>query len=207
MPKAIESKDVTAISVPECLENLTPKQKKFAELYAVNGNAAKSALLAGYKTTGDGGDIGYALSHNPNVIPAVEYYRAIFADQSTYTPEKVIKEWCEMASVDVSAFVDDDWDMVSKSQLTPAQRHALVGLETSDTKFGRKVKPKFAKVEALKELGKLLGMYASEEGKSQGLDIQINLGTQVNVSVSEHSTETDTEIGHLTIKRAQRGES
>lgn len=199
MAKALENKEVVVI---EALERLTPKQKKFAELFAVSDNASKSARLAGYST--ESSDGGYQLAHNPRVLDAVAYYRELFADATQYTPEKIIKEWAQLASVDVSAFVTDDWELRPKGQLTEAQRRALVGLEVIDKKDGRTVKPKFAKVEALREIGRLLGMYADEQAGSKGLDITINLGNQVNVSVDTSSVSTDTEVGHLTIRKAQR---
>ena len=206
MAKDLQKQDVSASTVPECLENLTPKQKKFAELYALNGNASKSVLLAGYEASGTEHVIGNALVHNPRVMPAIAYYRALYEDASTYTPKKIIKEWAEMASVDVSEFVTDDWDLRPKGQLTKAQRRALVGLEVIEKKDGRTVKPKFAKVEALKELGKLLHMYAEDTAGNKGLDITINLGNQVNVSLATSSVASDTDIGHLTIKSAVRRE-
>ncbi len=205
MAKDLQKQEVAGTNVPESLENLTVKQRKFAELYAVNGNASKSAILAGYQTAGNGHDIGYALVNNVRVIPAIEYYRELFADSTAYTPEKIVKEWAELASVDVSEFVTDDWDIKPKDQLTAAQRQALVGLEIVEKKDGRTVKFKFAKVEAKKELGKLLGMYQESSNGSTGLDITINLGNQVNVSVSGDESLTETEIGHLTIKTSAQG--
>jgi hypothetical protein len=199
--KLLKNKDE---NIPEALRGLNPRQKKFAELYAVNGNALKSARLAGYATDKDETSGYHVLYRSPGVAEAVEYYRELFASECHYTPEKIIKEWAQMASVDVSAFVDEDWDLKPKSALTEAQRASLVGLEVIEKKGGRTVKPKFAKVEALKELGKLLGMYTDNDTDKRGMDLHINIGTQVNVDgegISESA-----QVGHLRINKATSAE-
>src|SRR5713101_1202210 len=105
------------------------------------------------------------------------------------------------ASVDVSAFVTDEWDLRPKGQLSEAQRRALVGLEVIEKKDGRTVKPKFAKLEALKELAKIMGMYADvDENRKDGLAITINLGQQVNVNGEVAAEEVA--VGHLRIGKA-----
>ncbi len=183
------------------LKKLTPKQRSFAEMYAVHGNGSKAVLLAGYETANDGHDIANALRHNPLVLQAIEYYRALFASESDFSPEKVLKSLAEMASVDVSAFVTDEWDLRPKGQLSEAQRRALVGLEVIEKKDGRTVKPKFAKLEALKELAKIMGMYADvDENRKDGLAITINLGQQVNVNGEVAAEEVA--VGHLRIGKA-----
>ncbi len=185
--------------LPDVLAVLTTKQRIFAEMYALHNNGAKACRLAGY-TGNSGGAVVGQLLHNTKVVEAIAYYREIFEDASTMSAGKIIAAWSEMATVDVSEFVTDDWDLRPKSQLTRAQRQALVGLEVIEKKDGRTVKPKFARVEALKELGKLLHMYKTDSTSDKGgLDLTINLGAQVNISGVGGEEAHVTEIGHLRI--------
>lgn len=199
------AREIPREELPDVLAACTTKQRRFAEFYALHNNGAKSARLAGYAVASSGGTVVNGLMHNEKVIEAIAYYRELHADASTMSPEKILVAWARMATVDVSEFVTDDWELRPKSQLTKEQRASLVGLEVIEKKEGRTIKPKFARVEALKELGKLLQMYKTDstDGKS-GLDLTINLGTQVIINKDGEGEEMAQEIGHLRINKAPR---
>jgi len=111
-----------------------------------------------------------------------------------------------MASADVSSYWTDDLEFKKPSQLTPAQKKALVGLEVVEKKDGKTVKPRFAKTEALQQLGRLLGMYDDDSGdEGKGMIINISLGQQVNIGIGGNPGErvTEIEIGHLRIAPSQ----
>jgi hypothetical protein len=166
------------------MQRLTPRMRSFAEHYAITGNILRSTTLAGYspKDTGHG----HVLLKREDVKSAVAYYRELYAEKSLYTPEKVLRQWAMMASVDLTQFLTDDYRLKKPSEMTEEQREqfsiALTGLEP--TRYGTKAQ--FAKVDALVNLGKLLKMYEPEEkGGGEGLILNINVGQQVTVEAQD----------------------
>lgn len=170
------------------LKDLTPAARKFSELYALNNNISKSSILAGCHA-----DYGHSLLRLPAVQQAVAYFRAVHLDKALYTETKLMRQWAQMASIDLTEYIDDDYALKPLSQLTDEQRQhlgmALVGLEVTEKAGKRFVKPKLAKVEALENLGKLLHLYAEDKSQGEGLTLNITLGQQVNVGQSEGSSE------------------
>jgi len=174
----------------QVLKRLTPTAQKFAEHYAINGNIRRSSILAGCYP-----DYGHQLLKREDVQQAVEYWRAVYAERSMYTPEKLVRQWTLMASVDLLDYVDDDYALKPLDKLTQEQRAhlgtALVGLEITEKAGKRYAKPRFAKVEALENLGKLMRLYADDRLPGEGLTLNIVL-SQVNVG---HSAGSEEDLG------------
>mgnify|MGYP001559016095 FL=1 len=178
------------------LIGLTPAVRKFSELYAINHNISKSSTLAGCHP-----DYGFQLVKRPSVQAAIAYYQEIYRDTCLYNETKLMRQWSAMASIDLTEYVDDDYTLKPLSQLTESQRvhlgMALVGLEVTVRHGQRFVKPRYAKVEALENLGKLMHLYTEDKGSAEGLTLNINLGQQVNVGQAEGSSD---DLGPFSVK-------
>lgn len=175
----------------DILKSLTPAMQKFSEHYAVSGNIRRSSIMAGCYP-----DYGHQLLKREDVQLAVAYWQEVYAERSMFTPEKLVRQWALTASVDLTEYVNDDYTMKLMSELTEEQRQhlgaALVGLEVTEKAGKRYVKPRFAKVEALENLGKLMRLYGDEKGQGgEGLTLNINLGQQVNVGQFQEGSEED----------------
>ena len=192
----LQDQQIQEVTGEDILKGLTPSQRKFSELYAVNHNISKSSILAGCCD-----DYGHSILKFPRVQAAVRYYEQVYLDKCLYNETKLMRQWSAMASVDLTEYVDDAYNLKPLSQLTDAQKEhlglALVGLEVSEKAGKRHVKAKYAKVEALQELGKLMHLYADEKSTGEGLTLNINLGQQVNVGQSEGSSE---DLGPFRVK-------
>ena len=195
-----QSKQVLAAtsSIEDVLKGLTPGQRKFSEYYAVYDNKRKSALLAGY-----GEDYGHYALTLPSVQRAVEYYRAIHHEKTLYTQEKIVRQWAAMASINLTDYVTDDYELKPLSQLSVAQREhlgaALVGLEVTEKRGKKNIRPKYAKVEALEALSKMMHLYGEKNHQTgEGLTLHINLGQQV--TVDQQSEETVRDLGPFSVR-------
>ncbi len=180
----------------DVLKELTPAGLKFAELFAVNNNVSKSSVLAGCHP-----DYGHRLLKLPAVQHAVAYFRAVHVEKALYTESKLLRQWALMASVDLTEYVDDNYVLKPLSILTADQRmqlgSALVGLEVMEKNGKRVVKAKFAKVEALENLGKLLHLYAEDKAQGEGLTLNITLGPHAN---GGHAEGTHEDIGPFSVR-------
>jgi hypothetical protein len=178
----------------DAFQGLTPKAVDFSRYYALSHNAEGSARLAGYRPT-----YGHQLLGDVRVQEVVAYYRELFASQTTYTPEKILHQWAQMASVDVTTLCDDEWTMKPPSQLTEDQRQALTGFEVIEKHNRRYIKPTFAKAQALEHLGRLHKMYQEDKSKGEGLSLHITLGQSVSV---DGVAQTQS-LGHIQITTHQ----
>jgi len=164
---------------------------------ALYDNHEKSARLAGYNPL-----YGHQLMKDPRVHAGIDYYRVLFASQSTTTPEKILYRWSLMANVNIAEMVNEDWSLKKPSDLTEAQQLALTGIEVVEKGGKRYGKPTFAIAQAQEHLGRLHKLYQEEKSKGEGLSLHISLGQQVNIS-----TETQTQhIGHVQITTTQEHE-
>ncbi len=170
-------------SAPEShvLKPLNERQREFCKHYVMTkGNASKSAQLAGYAVETSRTQPTRLLAM-PTIQEGIAYYRELFSAQLNYDREKVLYDLAVMAAVDVSEFVDDEWQPVRKSQLSEEHRRALVGLEVIRKQATTTIKPKYARLEALREITDILGIKERDKGTGQGLSLQISLGQSVNV--------------------------
>ncbi len=178
----------------DVLQGLTPKSVAFCRLYAVHQNAEKAARLAAYHPR-----YGHQLLQDPRIQDAIAYYAAVYASETTYTSDKILHQWSQMASVDIGAVVDDDWSLKPPSQLTADQRAALVGVEVVEKNGKRYAKATFAKAQALEHLGRINKLYADDKAKGEGLSLNITLGQAVHV----HGQTVSQSLGHLQIGLTQ----
>lgn len=175
----------TSQDLPDVLSGLTDKRRKFAEQYALYHQQTKACRLAGISE-----DYGYHLFHDPAVRAAIAYYEHLYAEQAATSPEKVLWQWSQMANIDITDFLTDDYDLKPMSQLTAEQRKllgsAMVGIKVTSNPYGRNVEAKFAKVEALEALSKLFGLYAKDETRGEGLTLHINMGQSTTLQPADH---------------------
>jgi hypothetical protein len=189
------------------LAGLTPGQKKFAEQYAFNGKQRTSSILAGYFP-----DYGHQLLKRADIQLAVEYFRAIYAEKTLYTPEKLIRQWSQMASIDLTEYVRDDYSLKPLSELSEEQRKslgaALVGLDLIRSVGKPRAKAKLAKLEAMENLGKLMHLYTEDKRHGEGLTLNIMLGSQNAPGHSEASEASEADVGPFRVRlpgREQEG--
>ena len=82
---------------------LTDKQLKFVDEYLVDLNAAGAARRAGYSEK-TARTIASEYLTKPNIQAAIEARRAKLA-KNTITPEQVVKQWMEIAELDMKDFL------------------------------------------------------------------------------------------------------
>lgn len=109
---------------------LNPRQKKFAEIYAVKGNGTEAAKEAGYSEKSAKVTASKLLT-NVNVLQAIEYMQGDLARRSNIDQDKVIFELARLGFssmknyitllegssggyIDLSALTDDDWAAIKK---------------------------------------------------------------------------------------------
>jgi len=88
MAKDLQKQDVSASTVPECLENFDPQAKKYAELYALNAmllNQCSRGLRASGRSMSLASPV-----HNPRVMPLCLLQSALWM-HSTYTQRRSLK--------------------------------------------------------------------------------------------------------------------
>ncbi len=177
------------------LKPLNERQREFCKHYVMTkGNASKSAQLAGYAVETSRTQPTRLLAM-PTIQEGIAYYRELFGAQLNYDRDKVLYDLAVMAAVDVSEFVDDEWQPVRKSQLSEEHRRALVGLEVIRKQETTTIKPKYARLEALREIAGILGIKERDKGTGQGLSLQISLGQSVHVDGATVAQQ----VGHVQI--------
>src|SRR5262249_51178433 len=130
-----------------------------------------------------------------------------------YDGTKVVQELAAKASINIVELLNDDWTLKPKSALTPEQQAhlgmALEGIEVVhkgsavEGTFSATVKPKFAKLAALTELAKILGMYPvagkGQNADASGMVLQLGVGVQVNVEGAGGNEPPTIDVGGLAI--------
>lgn len=185
----------------EVLKGLSVRAIKFCELYAVEPIALKAGRLAGFAV-----DISpnypYQLLDDIRIKQAIEYFKAVNASSTIYTPEKIKAQWAMMADFDILDCCKADYSLKNLDELTPDQRkrlgRVLVGLDVVEKNGKRYVKPKMAREQALIELGKLNRMYADDTKQGQGFELTINVGQQVSIHTPGDTEQVD-DLGFLSI--------
>jgi hypothetical protein len=161
------------------------------------GNVCKSGVFAGVSEA-----TAFRYLQSAVVQEAVAYYIAEYARVSAFTPLKIMRELAAMADINVADLFNEDWTLRPKSDIPKALQRAMVGLEVQHTKYGLRIKPRFAKLEALQELARILGMVTHEkdtEPVAAGTTVQItmNAGTRGEVPLAA------VQVGPLSILPAE----
>ena len=178
------------------LKPLNERQREFCKHYVMTkGNVLQSAILAGYAAGHGNTAHAYRLPDMPHVQAGIAYYRELFGAQVGYDRDKLLYELGLMASVDVTEMVDDDWQVIPKSKLSKEHRQAMVGLEVIQKSDSRTIRPRYAKLEAKKEIAELLGLKQHDKKEGQGLSLQISLGQSVHVDGATVAQQ----VGHVQI--------
>lgn len=194
LPEVQQSQDFVDIELLK--KSVSPNVDKFCEIYAANGNAFRSLLLAGFAETSASGYQARLLA-DLRVKALISYYRALHADTAAYTGAKLVRQWARQASYSPVDLLHDDWSVKLLSELDAGQREhlrdALVGFEVVEKLGSRTIKPKFARIEAQEHLGRLMKLYADDKGSGEGLTLNIYVGGQKAIR-------EDTEAGPLRIR-------
>ena len=140
---------------------MTAKQQRFVHEYLIDLNATKAAIRAGYKSK-NAEVIGYQLLQKTSVAEAVHQAIERRAARLNIKADRVLDEFCKIAFADRAGIAQVKRGRVivtDTSKLTDEQKAALS--EVSETQSGISVKLE-SKTEALKMIGKHLGMFVEK---------------------------------------------
>ena len=168
------------------LNSITPQVRQFCQFYAINKSVVQCSALSGLTQEYISG----RLLKRTDVQKAILYYETIYLNKYIYDREKLLRQWSAMASINLLEYMDDNYKLKPLSDLTAEQKeHLGMAIIGTDGGKGKGRKPKFAKVEAMINLGKLLHLYDNEKGGADGLTLNIHLGQQMNMPSGEDATE------------------
>lgn len=194
---------------PDVLHTLTDRQLQYAQYYALYRSKYKAAQLAQYKVDRNSHSIiSQHLDHVPGMAEAIAYYQAVLGTHRFYTAEKIIQDWADKASFKITQLLNDDWTVKNINELEPdVAEHlskALVGIEVVHKKDSRPtIKPQFAIVQALQELGKIRGVYKDAEHGKEGMVLNVILGQ--SVTTGEGAAGQVETLGHLNLRVGEDG--
>jgi len=103
---------------------LTTRQRRFAEHYAMSGNGAESARLAGYAYKIARISAQEVLS-NPNVVALVDELRKERLEQLGVRPDRVLEELSASAFLDPKDIFDEDGDLLPVRRMPKVTRRAI----------------------------------------------------------------------------------
>lgn len=155
---------------------MTPKQKKFAHEYLINGfNATKAAISAGYskKTARSQGQ---RLLTNVDISEYVAQKKAKLIDKYEVTEDKLIREMAKIAFSDIKNYVNGGNIPLElkflENDLTAAVQE--VGVEEKEFKGVRTVNRKvklYDKKSALETLMKFKGMFEKDNRQKAAITV------------------------------------
>lgn len=164
--------------------NLTDRQRRFVEEYAIDCNAMQAAIRAGY-TRKTAHKQGYALLRKPAIreaIRAVEHERLEILG---VTADKVVTELARLAFSSVRRVVqwDDTGAMpLPSAQLSDDDAAAISEITCTPTDTGAHVRVKMHdKLKALEMLSRHLGVFKDGSG---GVQQHLAAGATVNMHIS-----------------------
>ena len=161
------------------MKDLTAKQRRFVEEYAVDSNATQAAIRAGYSPR-TARAIGHENLTKPDVAQAVEESRLELAEKAGLSAERIMEEFKRLGFSDLRdslSWSGNKMVLRDSSDLTPDAARAIQQVTetvTENEDGGRTVRRTIKlhdKVGPLRDLAKILGMYPKD-------------GTGVNVSVN-----------------------
>lgn len=170
---------------------LTEKQLKFAELYAISNNGTEAAIGAGYTYANTA--IGKQnlskqvnrLTTDARVLALIQVHRDALAKGTEITPEAIINALDRIATTNIEDIVtwstDSDGNMVPRLKDSadienPGRYISKVTIETGRTSkpvFKVELVSKETQIQAMAIMARIKGMYQDK--------IDINQATQVNV--------------------------
>lgn len=150
---------------------LNPRQRKFAELYAISGNGTQSALDAGYATTYNAAKTqAYLLNTNTDVQTYIKYLRRKAGKSLEVTQSRVLAEMARLAFFDIRDLLDEDGNLKRPRDWTDDVAAAVSGMDIGEVIFGeegsatklKKIKMA-SKEKNLEMLAKYLGMFVADK--------------------------------------------
>lgn len=138
------------------MKKLNPRQEKFAQLYVDTGNATQSYRDAGYqpKTDRTAEVSAHNLLRNPKVEKRVEELRKKASDKSELTRDDIVRFLCDVVRTPI--------DEIVRTALDDGAPTSPLLQEVSSGKFGTTYKMP-GKMDAIKELNRMLGNYEPEK--------------------------------------------
>lgn len=150
---------------------LNPRQKKFAELYAISGNGTQAALDAGYASTySTAKHQAWMLTTNVNVQTYINYLRRKAGKSLEVTQTRVLAEMARLAFFDIRDLLDEDGNLKRPRDWSDDVAAAVSGMDIGEVVFGddgaatklKKIKMA-SKEKNLEMLAKYLGMFVADK--------------------------------------------
>lgn len=165
MTKAKAKRKAAPSAAPPTDKGLNPKEELYCQAKARGRSGIQSVIEAGYtKNEASAAVQSSHLLKNPKVNARIKELLAQTAEQSVVTATKILELLYEIASVDLAEAYNEDGTLKKLTDIPPAVRRAMSGLEVDEiwdgygdqrTLIGQSKKVKFwSKDKALENLGK-----------------------------------------------------
>ncbi len=142
---------------------LTPKQQRFCQEYALDCNATQAAIRAGYSAK-CAVKTGSRLLKHPPVLAIVQTNQKALADKLQVTTEMVVQELARVAFSNLGEFLKPGMQLKDLGELDLEKLKTISRINLTETQWegGHKTSANIVlhdKMSALKELGRHLGIY------------------------------------------------
>lgn len=159
-------------------DDLTLKQRKFAEEYLVDFDVVRAAKAAGYAYDLKANP--YSILQRPNIKKYVEDRKEELKKELAVDQGRVVREYFNIAYSNISSYYTIDEDGYSKfklwEDLTPDQQSAVsevsFGVDREGNRFITRIKL-FDKMRALEGLGKHLGFFEKDNKQKSELNVTV----------------------------------
>ena len=149
---------------------LTAKEKRFCYQYVLHLNAAKAAILAGYKEN-SAKVTGCRLLTKANLQERIKYLKNNLAETAGISALRVLKEHEKIAFTDAGQLRDGWMSLADFEQLTDEQKAVIQEVTTKETKYGTEIKIKlYDKQRSLDSINAMLGFDAPIRTELTGKD-------------------------------------
>ena len=153
---------------------LTSKQRRFAEEYCIDLNAAAAYLRAGYTASGNSAEAAASrLLSNVKVQSIIQQKQREIAGRCEVTAEKVIREVSAVAFSDVRKLFNPDGSLKQVHELDDATAAAIAAIEV-DASGVRKIKV-WDKNSAHERLCKHLGLFREDNSQKPQVEQSIEV--------------------------------
>lgn len=137
-------------------KGLTPKQRKFCDIYLALGDAGEAARRAGYDQKGPKAVVGQGVLRGKNVQRYIAEKQRKFAERYDVTADRVMAELARTAFADPGAILRNEFKVENYTE----DELAALDVEISAGPQGKTKKIKMQdKIGALEKLAKILRLY------------------------------------------------
>jgi phage terminase small subunit len=162
-------------------EQLTDKQKRFAEEYLISLNATAAAARAGYSDP----NYGRQILTIPNVLDYIEKLQKEQSERAQVTADRVINEFAKLGFSNIKKYHFNDWSLKPLDELEEVDTACIQSVKTTVNEGASKdgevlwkkttVELKMhSKQAALDSLAKHTGIYkADNQQKAEGFHLSI----------------------------------